>query len=72
MMRNRAPGLSLQIHVEASRHMNKLLIRDNQAMLLWRKRKKRKVADLKQGLLILVENLGFIGLRNHWGGSVLS
>ena len=40
-MRNRAPGLSLQIHVEASRHMNKLLIRDNQAMLLWRKRKTR-------------------------------
>ena len=41
-MRSRAPGLSLLVHVEASRHMNKLFIRDNQAvLLLWRKRKMR-------------------------------
>lgn len=36
------------------------------------KEKEEKGGRLKQGLLILVENLGFIGLRNHWGGSVLS
>ena len=40
--------------------------------MLWRKRKKRNVVDLNQGLLTFVENLGFSGPRNHWRGCVLS
>ena len=39
--------------------------------MLWRKRKKRNVADLKQGLLTLVENLGFFGLRGETTGEVM-
>ena len=39
--------------------------------MLWRKRKKRNVADLKQGLLTLVENLGFFGLGGETTGEVM-